>query len=196
MEQIEGCTICYPICPSCAAETDHDGDDFYCYPCGLAWNGSNPEGPGFYLDPEATACGKPGRASKVPNRVIARTVHRYVISPCLLPQGRRTPRHTPVPLGTGSMQLTPEQQAKLARHAAARNCSLPEALDALLSSPPPRRPWTPQELALLRNPRNHPRDIARATHRTATAVSNRRYLLAREENILALQRPRKVEEDA
>lgn len=92
--------------------------------------------------------------------------------------------------------LTPAQQATLLRYAAHHGLSSPqEALDHLLSTTDTntprssRRPWEPQELALLRNPRNHPRDIARATGRTPSAVSNRRHQLAREEGLHALQRP-------
>jgi hypothetical protein len=92
--------------------------------------------------------------------------------------------------------LTPAQQATLLRYAAHNALHSPqEALDHLLSTTDTntprssRRPWEPQELALLRNPRNHPRDIARATGRTPSAVSNRRHQLAREENLPALRRP-------
>lgn len=92
--------------------------------------------------------------------------------------------------------LTPEQERGLIRHAAALRTTLPEALDVLLTSPPApnRRLWTPEELTLLRNPANRPKDIARRTGRTITAVSNRRSQLARDENLPDLQRtapPRK-----
>lgn len=88
--------------------------------------------------------------------------------------------------------LTPDQERLLSRHAAARNCTPAEALNALLeSNPPQRRPWTPEELDLLRNPRNAPRDIARRTGRSSTAISVRRNQLAHEENIPALLRPRR-----
>jgi hypothetical protein len=86
--------------------------------------------------------------------------------------------------------LTPEQERGLIRHAAALRTTLPEALDILLTAPPApnRRLWTPEELQLLRNPANRPKDIARTTGRTVTAVSNRRSQLAREENIPELLR--------
>jgi len=86
--------------------------------------------------------------------------------------------------------LTPEQERGLIRHAAALRVTLPEALDILLTAEPSpnRRLWTEDELQLLRNPRNAPRDIARRTGRTVTAVSNRRSQLARDENRSDLQR--------
>jgi hypothetical protein len=83
----------------------------------------------------------------------------------------------------------------LAKHAAASDTTPDEALDALLALPPldigSRRRWTEAELALLRNPRNRPTDIARQTNRTTAAVSARRTQLARDENLPALQNRRR-----
>lgn len=88
--------------------------------------------------------------------------------------------------------LSQDQERLLARHAAARNTTPALALQALLeSSPPQRRPWTPEELAYLRDPRNSPRDIARITGRSATAISVRRNQLAHDENLPRLLRPAK-----
>jgi hypothetical protein len=86
--------------------------------------------------------------------------------------------------------LTPEQERGLIRHAAALRTTLPEALNILLTAEPQanRRIWTPEELAYLRDPRNRPKDIARKTGRTVTAVSNRRSQLARDENRPELRR--------
>lgn len=82
-----------------------------------------------------------------------------------------------------TFDLTPEQERRLTQHAAARNLTLPEALQALLdTSPPQHRPWTEAELEMLRNSKNKPRDIARQTGRTVTAVSVRRHKLAKDEN--------------
>lgn len=77
------------------------------------------------------------------------------------------------------MTLTTEQERRLTAHAAARSLTPAEALQALLDTPLPaplhsRRPWTPEELALLANPRNSPRDLAVRTGRTRAAVSNKR----------------------
>lgn len=91
---------------------------------------------------------------------------------------------------------TRERTILLTQHAAASNTTPDEALDALLALPPlrtqgPRRRWTEQELILLRNPRNKPRDIARQLGRTEASVSARRSQLAREEGIRALQNRRR-----
>lgn len=88
------------------------------------------------------------------------------------------------------IQLSAEQEQNLIGHAAALHLPLLEALDALLQSPParPTRPWTEEELNLLRNPRNRPADLARRLRRSVSAVSNRRSILARQENLPELQR--------
>lgn len=86
--------------------------------------------------------------------------------------------------------LTEDQERMLAQHAAARNCSPAQALQALLSQPMPRkRAWSPTELDYLRDPRNSPRNIAALTGRSVSSVSVRRHQLAKEENLPALMRP-------
>jgi hypothetical protein len=90
-------------------------------------------------------------------------------------------------------QLSQDQERLLARHAAARNLTPEQALQALLDAPTPqRRPWTDQELAYLRDPHNRPRDIARKTGRSTTSISVRRNQLAHDENLPQLLRPRRL----
>lgn len=78
------------------------------------------------------------------------------------------------------IQLSPPQLRRLTLHAAARNLTPEEALQVLLDTPLPaplraRRPWTAEELQMLANPRNSPRDLAVRTGRTRAAISNKRH---------------------
>ncbi len=71
--------------------------------------------------------------------------------------------------------LTPAQETALQRHAAALDTTPEDALSQLLYAPPRRRPWTPAEDRLIRNPANAPADIQRQLpHRTVHAISVRR----------------------
>lgn len=49
----------YPLCGSCGASTDHDGDTLYCDPCGLDFDHDMTA---TYRDQEAEPCGAPGEA--------------------------------------------------------------------------------------------------------------------------------------
>jgi hypothetical protein len=85
-----------------------------------------------------------------------------------------------------TIQLTPTQQQRLIEHAAATGQGLEDTLDELLAQPPipaaaDRRRWTPEELELLRNPKNSPRSIARRTGRSVASVSARRYQLSKKD---------------
>lgn len=80
--------------------------------------------------------------------------------------------------------LTLLQERRLAKHAAALNLTPEEALNALLDAPPAssapaRKPWAEWEIAMLLQPTNRPRDIARRTGRTVSSVSNKRSKLLR-----------------
>lgn len=95
------------------------------------------------------------------------------------------------PANEPTLTLTPEQFQRLTIHAVHRHLPLSDTLTELLAAPPPgnsRRPWSDHELAMLRDPRNTPKRISKATGRTPAAVSNRRNQLARDENRPELMR--------
>lgn len=92
--------------------------------------------------------------------------------------------------------LTRAQYLRLVQHAAAQAITPEEALQTLLDQEPitssrAHRPWSEDELDAIRNPANSPRAIARTYGRTTSAVSNKRYELARTEGRTNLQRRRK-----
>ena len=45
----------YPSCGGCGSDTDHDGDDFVCYDCGLSFDRATLTA--SYLDPSRATCG-------------------------------------------------------------------------------------------------------------------------------------------
>ena len=52
------CHVNSPICGSCYHETDHDGDSFYCEPCGLDYGNGEDGTVATYRDDDAKPCGK------------------------------------------------------------------------------------------------------------------------------------------
>ncbi len=49
----------YPSCGACGSDTDHDGDGYVCYPCGLSFGqGERGDLAAHYLDSEAETCGE------------------------------------------------------------------------------------------------------------------------------------------
>ena len=52
------CSIQNPACGACGSETSHDGDSFYCEPCGLDY-GDGSETRATYRDEDAEPCGHP-----------------------------------------------------------------------------------------------------------------------------------------
>ncbi len=95
------------------------------------------------------------------------------------------------------MSLTDDQEVLLIQLAAAKRARLQDALtqaldDALKGAQTHKAwsPWTDRELDLLRDSRNTPRSIARATGRTPASVAQRRSILAKQEGRTDLQRKR------
>ena len=77
----------YPMCGSCAAETEHDGDYFYCGGCGLDFDPGDLQA--SYRDEDAKPCDAP----------CGNTYHQaspafpYDCAPCALPSGHTTEDH-------------------------------------------------------------------------------------------------------
>lgn len=53
------CTIQNPACGACGGETSHDGDSFYCEPCGLDYGDGGSETRATYRDEGVEPCGHP-----------------------------------------------------------------------------------------------------------------------------------------
>ena len=53
------CSVLYPLCGACNYETDHDGDTYYCWRCGLDYGRGEDGETATYRDESAEPCGMP-----------------------------------------------------------------------------------------------------------------------------------------
>lgn len=58
MGNLPSCSVTYPTCGACYEETAHDGDDFYCGPCGLTY-GDGGENEAEFIEPQDDPCARP-----------------------------------------------------------------------------------------------------------------------------------------
>lgn len=84
--RLPSCAVQSPACGACGADTEHDGDSFVCYDCGLNYGEGREDVPAEYIDEELEPCGrecdnywhKEGRLGVV-----------MACEPCKLPAGHK-----------------------------------------------------------------------------------------------------------
>ena len=86
------CSVQYPICGACGADCDHDGDTFYCEPCGLDYGEGREDEPATFRDGEAPACGEPCNNSWHQDGAMPEYV--FACLPCALPAGHTSDHWT------------------------------------------------------------------------------------------------------
>ena len=89
MSGLPRCGFQYPSCGACGAETDHDGDSFYCDPCGLDYGYGVDGAEAVFLVEDTPPCGKP--CSDTWHRASSSLGARYECRACALPAGHRSP---------------------------------------------------------------------------------------------------------
>ncbi|UXE05419.1 hypothetical protein SEA_RENNA12_68 [Arthrobacter phage Renna12] len=58
MSELPSCIVQSPACGACGSDTEHDGDSFVCFDCGLNYGEGREDEPATFLDEELPACGK------------------------------------------------------------------------------------------------------------------------------------------
>ena len=84
------CSVHYPACGACGGETDHDGDTYYCDPCGLDYGDGADDTTATYRAPDADPCGAPCSNAWHGSRDLG----PYDCTPCQLPTGHKSPHWT------------------------------------------------------------------------------------------------------
>jgi hypothetical protein len=86
---LPGASVSYPSCGACHEDTEHDGDEFYCDGCGIAYASSDPEAPGHFRDEEQPVCGT--ISTKAPYEKIHTNGqwYRFIEHVCPLPKGHK-----------------------------------------------------------------------------------------------------------
>lgn len=90
------CSVQYPSCGACHADTDHDGDSFYCDPCGLDYSDGQDGTEATYRDEDAAPCAKPCTNTWHGSRDLG----PYDCRSCALPSGHESDcwtNCTPIP---------------------------------------------------------------------------------------------------
>ena len=83
MPNLPTCSIHNPTCGACGAETEHDGDTYYCDVCDLDY-GDGAETTATYRDEDAPPCGAPC-ANYWHGPDLIRAGWAYECQPCPLP---------------------------------------------------------------------------------------------------------------
>ena len=96
---LPACSVQYPSCGACGSDTSHDGDGFYCDPCGLDYGAGEDGTVATYRNPDTPPCGHTCTNEWHGSRVLG----PYECTPCQLPQDHAADHWTdcrPIPKET------------------------------------------------------------------------------------------------